>query len=77
LAMGVTSTCTQAGKGNMTARDGKKVKVQYRGVLAKKPNGRPFDSGKIDFRLGVGEVIKGWDIGISKMKLGEKAELHI
>ncbi|KAG8082234.1 hypothetical protein GUJ93_ZPchr0014g47577 [Zizania palustris] len=44
---------------------GKKVSVQYIGKLE---NGTIFDStvGRraFDFRLGVGEVIKGWDVGI-------------
>ncbi|TVY85426.1 FK506-binding protein [Lachnellula suecica] len=27
--------------------------------------------------IGVGQVIKGWDEGVTQMKLGEKATLHI
>jgi FK506-binding nuclear protein len=75
LAMGVVATVTQAGRGTVVARDGKKLKIQYRGSLQK--GGKVFDSGKIDFRLGVGEVIKGWDIGVSGMKIGEKRTLII
>uniref|UniRef100_A0A7S4KFM9 peptidylprolyl isomerase n=1 Tax=Paramoeba aestuarina TaxID=180227 RepID=A0A7S4KFM9_9EUKA len=75
LAQGVVATVTQAGKGTAVAKNGKKVKVQYRGTLQK--GGKQFDAGKIDFRLGIGEVIKGWDIGVNGMKLGEKRTLII
>jgi hypothetical protein len=45
------------------------VSMHYIGKL--KSNGKIFDSnvGKkpFDFRLGVGEVIKGWDVGVNGM----------
>lgn len=58
------------------------VRVTYVGTL---PNGRKFDSGLIDFRLGKGEVIKGWDWGIAgnakegieAMRVGGKRKLII
>jgi FK506-binding protein 1 len=34
--------------------------------------GKPFDT-----RIGVGDVIKGWDEGVPQMSLGEKAKLTI
>ena len=34
--------------------------------------GKPFET-----VIGVGKVVKGWDIGIPSMELGEKAELSI
>jgi len=34
--------------------------------------GRPFS-----FTIGTGQVIRGWDEGVMKMSLGEKAKLHI
>jgi FK506-binding nuclear protein len=71
LALGVLSTLHQAGKG-AKATAGKKVQVQYRGTLE---NGKQFDAGKINFRLGLGEVIKGWDIGVEGMQVGEKRTL--
>ena len=34
--------------------------------------GKPFQ-----FKIGIGKVIKGWDVGVMKMSLGEKALLFI
>jgi len=54
------------------------VRVHYEGTFL---NGEVFDSsnGKepIDFQLGKGEVISGWDEGIAYMKEGGKAKLII
>lgn len=55
------------------------VSVHYTGYLE---NGKIFDSSvergaPISFPLGTGKVIKGWDEGISKMRVGEKARLII
>ena len=58
---------------------GKDVKVHYVGTLV---NGTKFDS-SIDrnmpftFRLGAGQVIKGWDEGVKGMKVGGKRKLTI
>ncbi|MBN2236860.1 MAG: FKBP-type peptidyl-prolyl cis-trans isomerase [Bacteroidales bacterium] len=61
------------------AKAGKMVKVHYTGKFL---NGALFDSsyerGKpIEFELGRGRVISGWDEGIAKMKKGGKAILLI
>lgn len=57
---------------------GKKVTVHYTGWLA---NGTKFDSSKggspFSFRLGDGEVIKGWDQGVAGMKVGGVRKLII
>lgn len=58
---------------------GKKVTVHYMGYFI---DGKLFDSSydrnkPFTFTLGVGEVIFGWDEGISKMKVGGKAQLVI
>jgi len=58
---------------------GKKVKVHYTGKLE---DGSVFDSSiergvPIEFTLGVGQVIKGWDEGILDMKVGGKRQLII
>jgi FKBP-type peptidyl-prolyl cis-trans isomerase len=69
---------TQAGTGAQ-AVTGKIVSVHYTGKLM---NGKVFDSSiprgqPIEFSLGVGQVIKGWDEGIALMKVGGKATLTI
>jgi peptidyl-prolyl cis-trans isomerase A (cyclophilin A) len=58
---------------------GAKVSVHYKGQLL---DGTVFDSSykrkqPIDFSVGVGQVIKGWDEGIMLLKVGEKARLVI
>lgn len=58
---------------------GKKVKVHYRGTLE---DGSVFDSSfergqPIEFTLGVGQVIKGWDEGIQLFPVGSKGVLRI
>lgn len=58
---------------------GKKVKVHYSGKLE---DGTEFDSSykrgqPIEFTLGAGQVIKGWDEGIALMKVGDKRQLII
>lgn len=60
-------------------KKGQKVKVHYTGKLE---DGSVFDSSvqrgvPIEFTLGVGQVIKGWDEGIADMKVGEKRQLII
>jgi FKBP-type peptidyl-prolyl cis-trans isomerase len=62
-----------------TAQAGQRVKVDYTGWLT---NGKKFDSsvggGKpFEFKLGAGEVIKGWDEGVAGMKVGGKRQLKI
>ena len=61
------------------AEKGKTVSVHYKGQLA---DGTVFDSSykrnqPIDFSLGVGQVIKGWDEGIQLLKVGDKARFVI
>ncbi|XP_062225758.1 peptidyl-prolyl cis-trans isomerase FKBP53-like [Phragmites australis] len=60
------------------ATSGKKVSVRYIGKLK---NGKIFDSNvggrPFEFRLGAGEVIKGWDIGVNGMHIGDKRRLTI
>ena len=58
---------------------GDKVSVHYKGMLL---DGTVFDSSykrnePIVFTLGVGQVIKGWDEGVSLLGIGDKAKLII
>jgi len=66
--------------GNGPEATGKKtITMYYEGKLMS--NNKVFDSclrGKpFKFRLGAGEVIKGWDLGIEGMKVGGKRRLTI
>ncbi len=68
----------QKGDGKQ-AEKGKGVSVHYKGMLA---DGTVFDSSyqrkqPIDFNLGVGQVIAGWDEGIQLLKVGDKARFVI
>lgn len=61
------------------AHAGDDIVVHYVGKL---DNGRQFDSSRarqdpLDFALGAGDVIKGWDEGIAGMKVGGRRKLHI
>ena len=62
-----------------TPQTGQKVVVHYTGTLE---DGQKFDSSvdrnqPFKFTLGIGQVIKGWDEGLSTMKVGGKRKLVI
>lgn len=68
----------QKGSGKK-AEKGKKVSVHYKGALE---NGMEFDSSykrkqPIEFPLGQGHVIEGWDEGIALLQVGDKARFVI
>jgi FKBP-type peptidyl-prolyl cis-trans isomerase len=79
---GVRYEITEKSDGK-TARAGQKVHVHYTGWLNEGGNkGKKFDSsldrGKaFSFTLGAGQVIQGWDEGVSGMQVGEKRTLFI
>ncbi|HSY90498.1 MAG TPA: FKBP-type peptidyl-prolyl cis-trans isomerase [Candidatus Binatus sp.] len=61
------------------AKSGDKVKVHYTGWLT---TGKKFDSSvdansPLDFTIDAGDVIKGWDEGVTGMKVGGKRQLRI
>ncbi|MFL0352439.1 peptidylprolyl isomerase [Xanthomarina sp. GH4-25] len=68
----------QKGTG-VKAEKGKTVSVHYKGQL---PDGTVFDSSykrkqPLEFSVGVGQVIAGWDEGIQLLNVGDKARLVI
>jgi FKBP-type peptidyl-prolyl cis-trans isomerase FkpA len=79
-------TDVRVGKGK-EAMAGATVKVNYTGwlyrPLAKNGRGRQFDTSlgpgrePLEFPLGAGKVIKGWEQGVAGMKVGGKRTLII
>ncbi|MFD1292450.1 peptidylprolyl isomerase [Lutibacter holmesii] len=68
----------QEGSGKQATK-GSGVSVHYKGQLT---DGSVFDSSyqrkqPIDFTIGVGQVIPGWDEGIQLLKVGDKARFVI
>lgn len=68
----------QEGSG-ATPKAGQTVVVHYTGTLE---DGTKFDSSRdrnqpFQFKLGAGQVIKGWDEGLSTMKVGGRRQLII
>jgi FKBP-type peptidyl-prolyl cis-trans isomerase len=62
-----------------TAAAGQNVSVHYTGWLL---DGTKFDSSKdrndpFEFKLGAGQVIRGWDEGVQGMKIGGTRKLTI
>jgi FKBP-type peptidyl-prolyl cis-trans isomerase FkpA len=75
---GMVIIVTQEGKGPKPA-PGQKVTAHYTGTLL---DGTKFDSSvdrnqPFEFTLGMGQVIRGWDEGFSKLNVGSKALLII
>ena len=77
-ASGLKYVDLKVGEGD-EAKAGKVVEVHYTGWLE---NGTKFDSSHdrgepLKFKLGVGQVIKGWDEGVAGMRVGGKRKLII
>ncbi|CAI6335533.1 unnamed protein product [Periconia digitata] len=74
---GVVIDDKKDGKGR-PAKKGDRIEMRYIGKLK---NGKQFDANKkgkpFSFKLGVGEVIKGWDIGVLGMTAGSERRLTI
>ncbi|KAK7834100.1 peptidyl-prolyl cis-trans isomerase fkbp62 [Quercus suber] len=76
---GLKKKLLKEGEGWDTPTTGDEVEVHYTGTLL---DGTQFDSSRdrgtpFKFKLGQGQVIKGWDEGIKTMKKGEKAVFTI
>ena len=75
IACGVQITDLREGNGQ-PATDRRPCKVHYVGYL---PSGEEFERSKSDkpmkFRLGRGEVLKGWDLGVVGMRVGGKRKI--
>ncbi len=61
------------------AKSGQTVTVHYVGTF---PEGGKFDSSRdrgegFTFKLGAGQVIRGWDQGVAGMKVGEQRKLTV
>ncbi|XP_052283357.1 46 kDa FK506-binding nuclear protein-like isoform X2 [Dreissena polymorpha] len=78
LALGTVMEEIKEGDGPVVKK-GQMAHVYYVGKLQK--DGKQFDSctgGKpFRFRIGKGEVIKGWDVGVEGMKVGGKRRLTV
>ncbi|KAM0752851.1 FK506-binding protein 1A [Meredithblackwellia eburnea MCA 4105] len=77
--MGVEVQRITPGDGVNYPKVGDTVTIHYVGTLE---NGNKFDSSRdrndpFKTRIGVGQVIKGWDEGVPQLSVGEKAKLII
>jgi FKBP-type peptidyl-prolyl cis-trans isomerase len=80
---GLHYAITKAEPSGAELKVGQSIKVKYSGRLlyftnildANKKITPVFDSGEFEFVLGSGTTIKGFDEGIAKMRVGEKATL--
>ena len=75
---GLTYIITKHGDGALI-KAGDNVIVNYTGLLT---NGQKFDSSldrneTFSFPVGAGHVIKGWDEGLQKLRVGDNATLII
>lgn len=78
LALGLKKEVLRRGaEGGSKPTTGQEVFAHYTGKLL---SGQEFDSSRsrgkpFRFRIGIGQVIKGWDLGIASMVVGERCVL--
>jgi 12 kDa FK506-binding protein len=75
--MGVEVQTIKEGNRTTYPKNGQTVILHYTGTLE---DGSKFDSSRdrnkpFKFRIGKGEVIKGWDHGVAQMSVGQRAKL--
>jgi FKBP-type peptidyl-prolyl cis-trans isomerase len=58
----------------ITAQAGHNVELKYRGSF---PDGKEFDKGTFSFRIGSGQVIQGFDMGVTGMSVGGKRRITV
>lgn len=63
----------KAGSGPL-AQSGNTVQIKYRGSF---PDGKEFDAGSFGFTLGSGQVIAGFDLGVTGMAVGQKRKITV
>ena len=76
--MGFQVDTIAPGDGKTVPKPGDTVEMHYVGKL--QSNGNKFDSSRdrgqpFRTRIGVGQVIRGWDEGVQQLSLGQKANL--
>ncbi|KAG2497261.1 hypothetical protein HYH03_004845 [Edaphochlamys debaryana] len=79
LEGGLVIETDKEGDGVTFPKKGQTVVVHYTGTLL---DGKKFDSSRdrnspFEFKIGMGQVIKGWDVGVAKMSVGQRAKLTI
>jgi FKBP-type peptidyl-prolyl cis-trans isomerase len=71
-ASGLRYIVTKANPTGAALKAGQTINVNYAGTFL---SGKSFDAGNFSFVLGAGRVVKGFDEGIAKMRVGEKATI--
>lgn len=75
LSGGVKAEIIKAGNGNKEVSKGSHVAIRYVGSLAK--NGKVFDKGNFDLKVGKGDSIKGFEVGVMGAVVGETRKVFI